>query len=311
MAVIDGLPGIKATIGLNRSKEDCPEYDDPDPPQTTASRGAASHSISKVIESQDDTVFSVHVEVEDARRWIRNNRGLVVCIYIDGNKVGSPICKKSTLKGNVLHKDVKGVVEASTKPGKSILKPFIFTKIKQVEAGGARVTEDQEAVKHLGNIEVIIYRVVIRGRKDWMPKNVMSKTELAEKVMKGKNLSHGTGFSEGRVIPERHGRDCEYPDGDVRLARFIFRYKSKTALQIEGIIPRDPSPEPLLEPQPQNAADLSMEEILRLAQERIDQVGMVKREGGAGMKREADVEINPRKPKVYKTTADGVIDLTD
>ncbi|EFQ30103.1 hypothetical protein CGRA01v4_00984 [Colletotrichum graminicola] len=312
MAVIDGLPGVKVSIRLNGSAEDCTEYDDPKASQTTASRGAATHSISKAIESQDDAKFSVHYEFKDARRWIKDNRVLVVAIYIDGRLCESQVYDKSKLKGQVLRKHVEGVTDVSAKPGQSIFKNFMFTKIKQVDESGSRITEDLEVVNHLGKIEVIIYRAVKHGRKrKSKPSNVMSKTELAEKAMKGKNLSHGTGFSEGRNVPNPRSVTCTYPDGELRLARFIFRYKSKMALQIEGIIPRDPSPEYSSEPQPRNAADLPMEEIQRLAQERLDQLAMVKLESKAGVKREADDDIKLRISKVYTMTSDGAIDLTE
>ncbi|KAK2018793.1 hypothetical protein LZ32DRAFT_653558 [Colletotrichum eremochloae] len=272
MAVIDSLPGVKVFIRLNGSEEDCAEYDDPNPPQTPASCGAATHSISKIIESQDDTNFSVHYEVQDAQRWLKGRRGLSVAIYVDGNHVCGGVSREAHIQGQVLRQCIEGRIEASTKPGKDILKPFKFVKIKQVEEGGARVTEDLKVVKHLGNIEIIIY--------------------------------------QERDVPKTQWLDCTYPDGSVRLARFIFRYKSKTALQIEGILPREPSPESSPETQPRNAADLPHEELQRLAQERLDQLAMVKLENKVGVKREADDEINSRMPKVYKMTIDGAIDLT-
>ncbi|KDN66024.1 hypothetical protein CSUB01_00690 [Colletotrichum sublineola] len=311
MAVIDSLLGVKVSIRLNGSKEDCAEYDDPKPPQTPASCGAATHSISKIIESQDDTNFSVHYEFKDAQRWLKSRRGLGVAIYVDGNfadgnYVRSTLSNEAGIQGQVFRGCIEGKIEASTKPGKDILKPFKFTKIIQVEEGGARVTEDLKVVKHLGNIEIIIYRAEIRGHTDWKPDNITSKTELAEKAMKGKNF-----FSEERDVPKFQWLDCTYPDGSVRLARFIFRYKSKTALQIEGILPREPSPESSPETQPRNAADLPHEELQKLAQERLDQLAMVKLESKVGVKREADDEINSRMPKVYKMTTDGAIDLTE
>ncbi|GJC82583.1 hypothetical protein ColLi_05421 [Colletotrichum liriopes] len=311
MAVIDGLPEIKVSVRLNGSNDDCVEYDDPDPPQTTASRGTATHSISKIIESQDDANFSVHYELKDARRWIQGNRGLVVKVYIDGSIVKSSVIQKKTLRNGVGRYVVEGMMTESERPGKAFLKPFRFAAIKQVEESDVRITEDLKVVKHLGNIEIIVYRAKIRGRGNWKPLAAILKTELAEKAMKGKNLSHGTSLSEGREIRKPRSVTYKYPDGEVRLARFVFRYKSKAALQIEGTIPRDPSPEPSPEPQTQNVADLPEAEILRLAQERLDQLADVKREGASSVKREADDEINLDRRKVYKTDADGTIDLTE
>ncbi|KAK2058785.1 hypothetical protein LY76DRAFT_626262 [Colletotrichum caudatum] len=311
MAVIEGLPGVKVSIRLDKSEDDCLEYEDPKPQPTPASRGTATHSISKVIESKDNTNFSVHIEVKDARRWIKGNQALAAAIYVDGNFAIGSIYSENKLQGQVLQELVEGVEEASDKPGKSILKPFMFAKIKQVDEGGSRVAEDLEVVKHLGNIEVIILRVIMNSLIDWKPQHVKSNMELAEKAMKGKNLSHGTGFSKGREVLQPRYWDCTYPDGEVQLARFIFRCKSNMALQIEGVIPRGPSPELSPEPQPRNAADLSQEELQKLAQERLDQLAMIKLERNIDVKREAGDDISPRMPKVYKTTADGAIDLID
>ncbi|KAJ0169081.1 hypothetical protein CTA2_18 [Colletotrichum tanaceti] len=86
---------------------------------------------------------------------------------------------------------------------------------------------------------------------------------------------------------------------------------TETALQAEGIISRDPSPEPKREPQPQSVADLPLSEVQRLAQERLDQLTQCKREDEATVKRKAEEDDNPRPCKVYKIDEFGTIDLTD
>lgn len=57
-------------------------------------------------------------------------------------------------------------------------------------------------------------------------------------------------------------------DGDKHLARMAFRYMSKSALQIAGIIPRDPSPSP----ERSTIEGMGLPEIMRLAQERLDEM---------------------------------------
>ncbi|KZL79855.1 hypothetical protein CI238_02350 [Colletotrichum incanum] len=310
MAVIDGLPEIKVSIRLNGSHDDCAEYDDPGPPQSPASRGTATHSISKIIKSQDDANFSIHCEVKDARCWIQDKRGLGTNIYIDGSIVSRLGIMEKELRNGVCCGAVEGIMVESAKSGMAMLKRFRFTAIKQVEEGGVRVAEDLKVVKHIGNIEIIAYRIEIHRRKDWKPITATLKTELAEKDMKCKNLSHSTSLSKGRETRKSYYLTVTYIDGEVQLARFIFRYKSKAALQIDGIIPRDPSPELSTEHQTKNAADLPEAELLRLTQERLHQLANVKRECISGVKREADDEIDLRQRKIYKTDADGTIDLT-
>ncbi|KAF6840410.1 hypothetical protein CPLU01_01096 [Colletotrichum plurivorum] len=66
MAVIKELLQIKISVWIAGSEDDCVEYDDPDPPRTPASSGDAAHSISKVIESQDNAEYSICCEMDNS-----------------------------------------------------------------------------------------------------------------------------------------------------------------------------------------------------------------------------------------------------
>ncbi|KAI8285861.1 hypothetical protein K4K60_000881 [Colletotrichum sp. SAR11_57] len=122
-------------------------------------------------------------------------------------------------------------------------------------------------------------------------------------------------FTEGKDVEPPESFVTKYPDGNRLIARYVFRYKSGTILENEGIIQRDDLPEtsvpPRLSPLHDNLTidDLSQEKIRRLAQERLEDPNTVKRE--EKVKREGSPHPDMRPSKVYKVDSDGAIDLTD
>ncbi|KAI8301568.1 hypothetical protein K4K59_000971 [Colletotrichum sp. SAR11_240] len=168
------------------------------------------------------------------------------------------------------------------------LKNFKFSAITRVENRKDKLKEDMETVKHLGIIEVVVYRAIVLGvsvRSEGRAKNIHFQSDLAKKALIKSTVTHGTS------------------------------YKSGTILENEGIIQRDDLPEasepPRLSPLPDNLTidDLSQEKIRKLAQERLDDLGTVKRE--ERVKRESSPHPDMRPSKVYKVDSDGAIDLTD
>ncbi|KAK1727220.1 uncharacterized protein BDZ83DRAFT_729025 [Colletotrichum acutatum] len=87
MAVIDDLPEIKVSIRVNGSEDDCIEYDYPDHPDVPASLGSATHTTSKVIESQVDSRFSIHYKIQNRPDWVIGDNQLVVYLLVDGNEI--------------------------------------------------------------------------------------------------------------------------------------------------------------------------------------------------------------------------------
>ncbi|KAF4836402.1 hypothetical protein CGCTS75_v001894 [Colletotrichum tropicale] len=319
MVVIEDLPQIKVAVRITGSDSDCVEYDDPDPPITSSARGTAQHSIAKIIQSKDDAEFYVHCSIENSLGWIEGSRCLGVACYIDGKHMDSILAGEKHLRNGSFSGQITGVRVSSIKPGKMTLKNFKFSAITRVEDRKDKLKEDMETVKHLGMIEVVVYRAVFLGvsdRSEGRAKNVHFQSELAKKALIKSTVTHGTSFTEGKDI-ESGGKhyNFNYPDGDRRIARFFFRYKSGTILENEGIIQRDDLPEasepPRLSPLHDNLAidDLSQEKIRQLAQERLDDLHAVKRE--EKLKREGSPHSDMRPSKVYKVDPDGAIDLTD
>lgn len=122
-------------------------------------------------------------------------------------------------------------------------------------------------------------------------------------------------------MPARVVSKIKRIDGHRRLARMTFRYMSKCALQIGGIIPRDPSPPAELP----TVEGMDPAKIKRLAQERLVEIQvscllpsctqfrtlLISFQGVKRIKREASSEVDNRPRKVYKIDIDGTIDLTE
>ncbi|KAK1481400.1 hypothetical protein CCUS01_04513 [Colletotrichum cuscutae] len=313
MAVIDGLPEIKVSIRINGFEEDCIEYDDPDPPKSTSSRGSATHTTSKVIESQVDARFSIHFEIRNRPNWINDKNWLALKLHIDGQNVSTYHLGPDELVNQIIVSTISGFWDRSSKPGKEIRRHFNFASIKTVEGSNEQLSGDETIAEHLGIIEVAVFRVKFEGRKPTNPSRSRREKigNVSETALKGKSLPHSTSFTEGiEVDPRKTKRIFKHRDETQRIARFFFRYKPKASLQIDGIIPRDSSPDPSPAHSPQTVANLPLADIMRLAQERLEQLE-VKREPGTGVKREADEKTDSRPCKIYKIDADGTIDLSD
>ncbi|KAF9877823.1 hypothetical protein CkaCkLH20_04958 [Colletotrichum karsti] len=311
MAVIDDLPQVKVSVRMTGADSDCPEYEDPDPPTTSAIAGTADHSTAKVIESHTDAEYHIRYEVENSLKWLSGNSGVVVRSYIDGKEVEYTLRTDTALSRQVCRGIVEGVEVPSIKQGHVTLRKFKFSTVTRVEGRGDKIVDDKKAAKHLGVIEVVVYRAVKVHNITRGDTNVQDfQSELSKKALIGNTATHGTTFTNGGNIKKMPRVKCTYPDGERRLARFFFRYKSREILENEGIIAQEPSPSPPSSPEAPTIEGLSQSELQRLAQERLDEIhATVKRE--KRVKRGASGDVDLRPSKIYRTDADGTIDLTD
>lgn len=74
-----------------------------------------------------------------------------------------------------------------------------------------------------------------------------------------------------------------YPWGRDPFASFTFKYRSRKDLQIEGIIPRSPSPVPLEDRDPETLSAEEARELVRIQRQKLQDQAKVKKE-----KRERD-----------------------
>ncbi|MCJ1287059.1 hypothetical protein MMC26_006407 [Xylographa opegraphella] len=104
----------------------------------------------------------------------------------------------------------------------------------------------------IGKIVVSVYRVtnIRKSTNVTTTLNVQTGSSVSEsipeKALKGRALSHIISLDPPEKTSAFSWVDCDYVD-KLRspFVNFEFRYRSRKALQIEGIIPRSPSPVPL------------------------------------------------------------------
>ncbi|KAJ6260892.1 hypothetical protein Dda_3553 [Drechslerella dactyloides] len=79
-------------------------------------------------------------------------------------------------------------------------------------------------------------------------KVLKSVDKIHEKSLKGRGVSHKTSFGEATYSSERlyYSVATKLDPQKIPYATFVFRYASKAHLQSEGLIPRTPSPEPVV-----------------------------------------------------------------
>ncbi|KFY72116.1 hypothetical protein V499_07733 [Pseudogymnoascus sp. VKM F-103] len=311
MAVIDAVPGVEVSVCVN--SHPVKEYEDTD---EIIDGPLASTTVVKYIEAISDTQFTINITVHPAFDEHRQTRDdLLVNAKVDGKWVDGRFrdCTKHE-KFTPWTMPVVGMV--NNEPGRETISAFMFTTVEIVEvADKAKIDEDVKAAAKLGEITVEVFRVEILEYID-PHKNVVDKiaSEISEKAIKGRALSHGTTFGVAKTASPYRIRRNTFLDGkDKPLARFVFRYRSREALRTLLIIPRSPSPDPF--------DALPAAERERLAREAFQQQQDPKPEPGTKperiIKRErrdsdiVDLTSDAPTTKQRKTTMEAPIDLTD
>ncbi|KAI0133261.1 hypothetical protein F4776DRAFT_664024 [Hypoxylon sp. NC0597] len=314
MAILEDVPGIKVTVRVGGV--DCVEYDDPEVPE----KQPAQPTSSKYIESPNDAEFTMVITVDHNYKWGYKNHILSFDTYVDSKWVDSPIIKESHIRANSQHERVvegKSIFHETT--GTWSMHGLRFSAVKTIDgATKERIEKDRNASNMLGLIEVKVQRCIKLGTgspgKSYLE---LGKTslELSEQSLKGKSVSHGTGFSTSKLTrPLKLISTKPLPEDSGIMAIFQFKYRSRKALQQELVLPSTPPPRsPTFE-------RLSEAERDRLARERYEQINEekhVKKEKMSTIKRElgdafdltGDDDKLDRPRKVRRVSE--IIDLTD
>ncbi|KAI1189924.1 hypothetical protein F5B17DRAFT_389457, partial [Nemania serpens] len=153
------------------------------------------------------------------------------------------------------------------------MKFSLITKVHHNDA--TRMQKDTESTKSLGLIQVSIERRFVKGLVKPVSNFPVDTAvlEVAEKALKGKAISHATSFGETKPMKSDYMVETQRIAADTGpIAVFRFMYRSREDLKQQLIIPRTPSPE-LATPAAQHSFhNMAMVELLRLAQERLDQM---------------------------------------
>ncbi|KAK5997977.1 hypothetical protein PT974_00345 [Cladobotryum mycophilum] len=311
MAVIPEIPGIKVNVKV--AGQVAKEYAAPDDEEASCSESdVPSHSC--YIESITGSRFTVEVKFTKEFKLPRGKNCASAELSLDGEYVEGTFEDESSLKSlDPCCCIFDAMYTKSRKRRIAIERNFIFGSVSSVEDGDkTRVTRDAKIAKSLGIIEIKITAGINGGVSQFVP--VQRKDprgfQLAEKSMKGMEISHGASFIWGKTV-EPPATWCAESEGDI--CQFTFMYRSHDALKRMMIIPRSPSPSP--EPVRGDADELenlTLSEIRELAREtlRSKKGNIVKREREEGFVDGKNLQSRPLKMTRIEGNQEAV-DLTN
>ncbi|OTB13772.1 hypothetical protein K445DRAFT_158486 [Daldinia sp. EC12] len=324
MAVLEDVPGIEVVVQV--AGRDAIEYEDPNASERET-RDATCPTSTKYIECIDGAEFSIRTTITNGYQWGHSKSAVELRFRIDGNAIdGSVLMTKDMING-VVTKIKEGQKSYCTQINKWVLQKFKFSAVDVVDdSKKERIEDDIKIARHLGLIEVRIFRCIhlhLGRQPPTLRRPTLKqgdKLELAEKSLKGKAISHGTSLSSRKCVPAPNTCKVRYPDGlNKPVAVFQFHYRSRDALKREMVIPRTPSPGPGLK---REVTQMSRAELEQLARERLDQlksIENIKEERKPAIKREfggiIDLSEEVKQPIKFSRPVlmvpNEVIDLTD
>ncbi|KAI7596034.1 hypothetical protein KC316_g99 [Hortaea werneckii] len=264
---IDGIEGLRVSIRVGGS--DLHEYDD-----TTNQLDDPSNAV-KYVEASSGSIFKVHTRIKrsGSRRLQSPSKAdsLHCTVILDGRRITSVISRVNDQKDDY-SQDIDGVTE--NHDGKFLRRSFQFAELTTND--GASKGFDVQRMKGLGEIRFEVRwcragkRVPDAGRSISGIRNTGPEA-IPEKCLKGRAISSQAVLGVGKPCTGGSCIEATYPYGTQPFATYVFRYRSHRDLQIEGIIPRSPSPQPGIPLEERDPATLSAEEareLIRILRER-------------------------------------------
>ncbi|KAG6047670.1 hypothetical protein E4U39_000245 [Claviceps sp. Clav50 group G5] len=294
MAIISFFPEIDVQVCI--SGRPATEYPSPDQRDDNGNmRSGAGHGAVRThecyIESKSGHNYTVDISVTPEFR-LPPTKSLLMYLSVDGQRFHGVFTTLKSQKGTAqpFKYSFIGPQRASSIPGYMIQDKLTFSPVSTVEESSkTKLDRDAKIVANLGIIEVEVFLGTIFQDKRCTLPSRRSQDEaltIAEKAMKGKELSHGTTYSRGetRLNPQTHSAG-----NHELLAVYKFHYRSYDALQREMILPpRDPAVSDEVSAMTEDEARSLAEQYLRL-------------------KREPQVKSEDKKPSTFKR----MIDLTE
>ncbi|ETS76178.1 hypothetical protein PFICI_11565 [Pestalotiopsis fici W106-1] len=286
----------------------------------------------KYIESISGENFSLHYRIhrdfELAKAVDKRHRGIGIVYTLDGNPHDRwhyyfPF-PSGTRKGCLSYR------ESTDSQGRKIHQPLRFATITILESDDKdRIEREKKSSAQLGVLQVE-FRLITKVKQDIPSEESVCKEgnsttdeaeaedsakplELAEKALKGRAISNSTSLGPARVIGRRPRSVTSSANPSAKrkpkwrwkyilmkdeppLAVFRFLYRSMDDLQKELIVPRNPAA--LVERKEVSIENLSMEEIMQLARERLNQ-------------KNADTKVKTEEKPTLKRPHGDIIDVED
>jgi hypothetical protein len=180
---------------------------------------------------------------------------LSVRLYIDGKRSGATHLTKDDLSRTISgsHTTMNGVWKKL---------PFRWAQlITDEEKPTFSMAELKSIYKELGELRLEVWRKTGKETRPSSPTTFTLDDEpVPEKALKGRAIDLSTTSGTPQEMRRPHTRIGRALDA-FPLAEFVFKYRSKRALQIIGVLPRTPTPVPLEDRDPD---DLTREEAVEL-----------------------------------------------
>lgn len=265
---LDDIPKLHAHVWVDGQQ--LAEYDDED---TFLSKTTKS----KYIEAVAGSTFSVRVTTSPAMARDRRDC-LVANVYLDGKYVAGKIINTGDPEADQT-REVTGWASNCKTMG-SILQKMQFAQLQTTDAPvGKQKAED---FKHLGEVSVKCTwgrRTGETGRIGTDKFKPAIDSSVPEKCLKGRAISsYATLGPVEKLRGPAMYSNVSYPYGEIPIAVFIFKYRSRRDLQIEGVIPRSPSPVPLEERDPDDLSPEEARELVRRLRQREQERIQIKKE---------------------------------
>ncbi|KAK5465123.1 hypothetical protein LTS15_001686 [Exophiala xenobiotica] len=256
------------------------EYDDDDEEEVTDN----DRTVTKYVEAVAGAHFAVKFLLQPSYHFTQGEDSVTAYVDIDGHYVGGRLLER----GRFLDQRALGFPpwvliagQFATENGANALYKFQFSDL---ETRDLEKTDDldkfREKYDQLGTITVKLRREQKLERCDPGAYKARHSESVPEKALKGRPLDVAT-----RMVRSKAPKDM----GSVRtraldqqpLATFIFKYRTRRALQSLLVIERSPSPLPIDE---RPVDELSREQLQDLVRRQREQQA-IKQENG-GVKRE-------------------------
>ncbi|KAM3072442.1 hypothetical protein ACMFMG_009243 [Clarireedia jacksonii] len=248
MAILPSVPYIRVCV--NSSTGNLKEYPDPDGFLPREPGQPRQNKMSVYVESKSGTAFRFEYYVMSKK--IPENTCLGFYAVIDGHRTSSiTICNEDGFKPRQWTHFFRG--DRTRRPDGSLtMRSFGFAEIKTVDSDAPPVAQNDAS--KLGELVIQIWRI---RRGAVMPPPIdqstvpKENTRYHKKQLKGKDVSHATEFGPEKIDKGTETFfQLEYIDPvETPLVEFHFKYRSREVLQQMMIIPRDPSPTPVLRKQ--------------------------------------------------------------
>lgn len=285
MAILEQL-GLTVKIIVNGSVVE--EYVDEEPDAGDDQVAPQTTTCHRYIESSEYAEFAIEVGLDTsrdgvARAWTSNaNNGFIFALDIDG---------AATLDYLLTRQYQSGVVNGITDWTRHTQQKFRFARLTTHDdpSAEAEMLRDQKAAQNIGRIRVAVRRGVVTGqrigdaRAEDGSQLAKGDAQLNEKALKGRAIHHAVALSPavptGHYGPRWLNKTRAVDPVDAPIAVFYFKYRSRQALREEMVIP-GPAEGQAEANYRMNVDDLSLEELRRLARERLEEIdkGNVKQE---------------------------------